>query len=180
MSKSTSFIAVTVACVLLFNLAVPVFAGSSFFDEQRKFTGHEYDRETNLSYMNARYYNGGIGRFISQDAAFLLLGDTQFEQKYARKLEQHLSDPQNLNSYSYVTNNPLKYVDEGGEILPLIAVAYGAFEIGSTLYDGYVALTTWLNANSSPTDKALSTGSVIIGLYRGLLPNMVLNQKQKG
>ncbi|MBI1866507.1 MAG: type IV secretion protein Rhs, partial [Candidatus Staskawiczbacteria bacterium] len=29
--------------------------------------GQEYDAETGLNYLNARYYNSNIGRFISQD-----------------------------------------------------------------------------------------------------------------
>ncbi|QQR60572.1 hypothetical protein IPH19_04145 [Candidatus Uhrbacteria bacterium] len=32
------------------------------FNEQRKFAGHEYDGDTGLSYMQARYYNGSVGR----------------------------------------------------------------------------------------------------------------------
>lgn len=32
------------------------------FNEQRKFAGHEYEGDTGLSYMEARYYNGSVGR----------------------------------------------------------------------------------------------------------------------
>ncbi|MCC7522579.1 RHS repeat-associated core domain-containing protein [Candidatus Uhrbacteria bacterium] len=41
------------------------------FNEQRKFAGHEYDADTGMSYMRARYYNGNFGRFVSQDPVFL-------------------------------------------------------------------------------------------------------------
>ncbi|MCK4553911.1 hypothetical protein KAU19_03030 [Candidatus Parcubacteria bacterium] len=37
----------------------------SGFDEQRKFTGHEYDKDTGLSYMVDRYYHGTTARFLS-------------------------------------------------------------------------------------------------------------------
>ncbi len=40
---------------------------SGSFSEQRKFTGHEYDTDTNLNYMGARYYDSAIGRFLSED-----------------------------------------------------------------------------------------------------------------
>lgn len=33
------------------------------FDQTNRFTGHEYDAETTLSYMGARYYDGEVGRF---------------------------------------------------------------------------------------------------------------------
>ncbi len=138
------------------------------FDEQRKFAGQEYDRETDLSYMNARYYNGGIGRFVSQDAAYLLLGDSNFEQKYNRKLEQHLADPQQLNSYSYVTNNPLKYVDETGEIAPLVVAGvyllWQAAEAGLSAYDAYATYQTITNPEASFEEKAGSLGLLGLGL----------------
>ena len=37
------------------------------FDEQRKYIGQEYDADTGLNYLNARYYNSAIGRFTSED-----------------------------------------------------------------------------------------------------------------
>ncbi|MFA4873017.1 MAG: RHS repeat-associated core domain-containing protein [Patescibacteria group bacterium] len=75
---------------------------SGSFDEQRKFTGHMYDRDTELSYMGARYYDGAIGRFYSIEP-FVLAVNPDF-----------LINPQKWNSYSYVINNPLKYIDPVG------------------------------------------------------------------
>lgn len=63
-----------------------------------KFTGKELDLRTNLYYYGARYYDPVTGRFISPDP-----------------WEGDLANPQTLNKYSYVTNNPLKYVDPTGE-----------------------------------------------------------------
>jgi RHS repeat-associated protein len=40
------------------------------FDEQRKYIGQEFDSDTGLNYLNARYYNPSIGRFISEDPVF--------------------------------------------------------------------------------------------------------------
>ena len=85
------------------------------FNEQRKFTGHEYDSSTGLSYMNARYYNPTIGKFVSVDAAFLAAGDeSQIQQLTRLELQQYLSDPQGMNSYSYARNNPLTNIDATG------------------------------------------------------------------
>ncbi len=65
----------------------------------RLFTGQRLD-DTGLYYYGARYYDAGIGRFISADT-----------------IVQSFSNPQTLNRYSYVTNNPLKYTDPSGHRL---------------------------------------------------------------
>ncbi|MEK7539656.1 MAG: RHS repeat-associated core domain-containing protein [Patescibacteria group bacterium] len=66
-------------------------------ESQKTYIGEYSDSETNLSYLNARYYDPSIGRFLSQDPWF---GD--------------LTNPQSLNKYSYAENNPLKYIDPTG------------------------------------------------------------------
>ena len=76
---------------------------ASILNEQRKFTGHEFDPATNLTYANTRYYNQNSGRWLNQDPR-------------ARKTpSQFLTDPQQLNSYAYGRNNPLKFIDPTGE-----------------------------------------------------------------
>lgn len=98
------------------------------YNEKRKFTGHEYDVDTGLIYMNARYYDATLGRFLSQDPAYLLFGnEKEFANKYGRTLAMYLTDPQNNNSFSYVGNNPLKYKDYNGEIVPIIAAYATAY-----------------------------------------------------
>ncbi|MBL8239731.1 MAG: RHS repeat-associated core domain-containing protein [Bryobacterales bacterium] len=67
-----------------------------------QFTGKERDAETGLDYFGARYFSGVAGRFTSADAPFA---------------DQHPSDPQSWNLYSYVRNNPLRYTDPTGHCL---------------------------------------------------------------
>ncbi|HKS80569.1 MAG TPA: RHS repeat-associated core domain-containing protein [Candidatus Acidoferrales bacterium] len=62
-----------------------------------KFTGYERDSETGLDYAFARYYSPRLGRFMSADP---LAGD--------------LTDPQSLNRYAYVENNPDTFMDPLG------------------------------------------------------------------
>lgn len=81
-------------------------AGS--YNETRKFTGHEYDKETGLTYMDARYYDAKLGKFLSQDPAFLKFGSSETMPL--------LTNPQALNSYSYSNNNPLNNIDVSGNV----------------------------------------------------------------
>jgi RHS repeat-associated protein len=72
-------------------------------DISKKFTGHDFDRESDLTYAGARYYDQDIGRWISLDPAS------------RNNPEQFLRDPQQFNYYSYARNNPLGFVDPNGE-----------------------------------------------------------------
>lgn len=62
-----------------------------------KFTGKERDSESGNDYSSARYYGSSIGGFLSPDAT-----------------GGHVEDPQSLNKYSYVGNNPLIRTDPTG------------------------------------------------------------------
>jgi RHS repeat-associated protein len=100
---------------------------SGSFEEQRKFAGTEYDSGTGLNYMGARYYAGGKGRFLSEDPVFLSVGSPELKQKTGLELAQYLSNPQQINSYSYANNNPLKYVDQQGEFAQIVSALFGLF-----------------------------------------------------
>lgn len=69
-----------------------------------KFTGKERDGESGNDYFGGRYYASTMGRFMSPD--------------WAAKVEPvpyaKLDDPQSLNLYAYVGNNPLSRTDADG------------------------------------------------------------------
>jgi RHS repeat-associated protein len=73
-------------------------------DTNRGYIGEESD-STGLSYLNARYYNPDLGRFISQDPVALF------------NPEKVVYDPQQLNMYSYAANSPISNSDRSGKIL---------------------------------------------------------------
>jgi RHS repeat-associated protein len=59
------------------------------------YTGHKFDTDTGLNYMQARYYDPLIGRFYSNDP----IG---------------VRDVHSFNRYAYANNNPFSYVDPTG------------------------------------------------------------------
>jgi RHS repeat-associated protein len=67
-------------------------------------TGKERDTESGLDYFGARYYGSSMGRFMSPDWS-----DTPMAIPYG-----DLENPQSLNMYAYVNNNPLSNVDDDG------------------------------------------------------------------
>ncbi len=61
------------------------------------YTGKELDAGTGLMYYGARYYDPALGRFVQPDT-----------------IVPEPGDPQALNRYAYVYNNPLRYTDPSG------------------------------------------------------------------
>jgi RHS repeat-associated protein len=132
---------------------------SGSFDEQRRFIGEEFDGDTEFSYLNARYYQGSRGQFLSHDPLFLNLGANS-------KALAILADPQLLNAYSYSRNNPLTLVDDGGEIPHVIvagaviggiggAVSQYISDVNANYQSGASGLNV-LAVRSSPSEYAAS------------------------
>ncbi len=65
------------------------------------FTGKERDTESGNDYFGARYYASSMSRFMSPDWS-----ESPWAVPYA-----DLDNPQTLNQYSYVQNNPLSRTD---------------------------------------------------------------------
>ncbi len=67
---------------------------------RQKFTGYERDNETGLDYAHARYDANAQGRFTSPDPLF-----------------GSIVNPQTLNRYAYVMNNPVNLTDSTGTMI---------------------------------------------------------------
>ena len=80
------------------------------------FTGKERDAESGLDYFGARYYASNMGRWMSPDWAAKAT-----PVPYAK-----LDNPQSLNLYSYVLNNPLSKTDPDGHCLEDFCILEGA------------------------------------------------------
>jgi RHS repeat-associated protein len=86
-----------------------ILAGLTVLD--RGYTGHEHLQSVGIIHMNGRLYDPRLHRFLQPD-------------NYVQEPE----NTQNYNKYGYCWNNPLKYTDPSGEIIPFAAaVLIGAF-----------------------------------------------------
>ena len=85
-----------------------------------KFTGKERDTESGLDNFGARYDASSIGRFMTPDP-----------------LGGHMEDPQTLNKYAYVRNNPTTLTDPTGLDIWLT----GCGKDSSTCKNNYVGTT---------------------------------------
>jgi RHS repeat-associated protein len=107
-------------------------------DNPIRYAGYQYDEESGLYYLNARYYDSVTARFITED--------TYTGQK---------NDPLSLNLYTYCVNNPMMYTDPSGYKATAVKAKVDYFvdlnlrktpyiKVGST---GYYVLQSekWLN-----------------------------------
>jgi RHS repeat-associated protein len=74
------------------------------------FTGEQVDAESGMVFLRARYYDQGVGRFISQDN---FMGPFR--------------SIQDINKYSYVSNNPIERTDPKGLIYLSSSTRLSAF-----------------------------------------------------
>ena len=74
-----------------------------------RYRGYYFDVETNLYYLNSRYYDPEIGRFIN--------ADSQLNQK---------DGILGYNMFAYCHNNPIMYSDPTGHSITLACIIIGA------------------------------------------------------
>ena len=128
-----------------------------------RYRGYYFDDETGFYYLQSRYYDPSLCRFISSD---------QYE------LTKSLSKiPGQLNLYAYCNNNPIMYTDEDGEgIITVLAIILGfAGAIAGGTYLGVKAYDAGYTGWNLAGAIALGTvGGGIIGASTGMLIGMYL------
>lgn len=116
-------------------------------------TGKERDAETGLDFFGARYFSGAQGRFTSPD----------WSAKPQPIPYATLSDPQTLNLYGYVRNNPLKNHDPDGHVCIFgIGNTCTAPPPSATPSAGAAVEQQWLDSTGTaagPSPSAHRTGS---------------------
>ncbi len=130
-----------------------------------RYRGYVYDTETELYYLQSRYYNPEWGRFINADNVELLGANGDFAS---------------LNLFAYCGNNPTARADDGGDFWHIVAgAAVGALIGGISSIVGQAVSgqkINWAEVGISAAAGALTgaitaacpaMGAVATGLVHG-------------
>jgi len=112
------------------------------FNNNITYAGYQYDQESNLYYLNSRYYDPVTARFLSEDTYG---GDP--------------NDPLSLNRYTYCHNEPLMYTDPTGHVNIYGNPTDLASAESSLGDDGY----TYIDTSSSDWNGIIESGSIVVG-----------------
>ncbi len=144
-----------------------------------RFTGQREDT-TGLYFYNARYYDPVVGRFAQADTIVPQPGN-----------------PQGLNRYTYVNNNPVKYRDSTGHVIDTLFdiasvgadivqfkndptrgnLAILAFDVGAMLIPGVPAVAGMVVRGLKTADKvvdATKAGERVLKITKNYRQNLML------
>jgi RHS repeat-associated protein len=124
-----------------------VLESSGSDDNPYRYAGERVDLDTGLTYLRARWYDSGVGRFISGD-----------------KLGGRDKVPASLNAYAYGNANPVSYTDPSGfqANMAEVSVDVGIVGIGVTTAE----ITTFNTALIAANDALwVTTASTSVSPY---------------
>src|SRR5712692_3297205 len=110
------------------------------------FTGKRRDTETGLDYFDARFYDSGLGRFLSVDPARESIDE---------------ASPHTWNRYTYANNNPLLFVDPDGKSATVVGGSTGFLVGGGIALAQGKSRKEVLTAAASGALSGAMMGSVI-------------------
>lgn len=137
--------------------------GCGMLGEERGFTGHTEDFESDLVYAQQRYYDPDIGRFLSVDPAAI-----------------DPLDVRTINRYSYAANNPYRFTDPTGEfftpetILDGTSLFIGGVSFFSNLFSG-----NYVDAGVDGIGVIIDAGALVLPVVPGGA-GLILQGSRKG
>ena len=125
-----------------------------------RYRGYVYDQETDLYYLQSRYYNPAIGRFINADA-FASTGDGVMGN----------------NMFAYCGNNPVTRIDQKGESFAVVLGinlnffgwgVTGSINLVSTDKNFGIQCSYYSSFDKKLSEKENQTMGIDIGPYVGI------------
>lgn len=139
-----------------------VLAETGGTENDYKYTGEQYDSSLDMTYLRARYYDQGIGRFSQQD-----------------EWQGRLHQPWTLNKYVYADADPANGIDPSGNftlsgVMQAISVraSLGTLAQGG----GRQALSRFLVGSTSRTTAAGATSG---NSSLGFIGNMIVTEMRE-
>ncbi len=111
-----------------------------------RYRGYYYDTDLGLYYLQSRYYDATIGRFLNADGY----------------ITTDISDPLSYNMFAYCKNNPLIYADYSGFSIEILNFIYSVVEtIVDCIKDYATDVYSTSVVSSKPTPKIKDPSSVV-------------------
>ena len=118
-----------------------------------RYRGYYYDTETGLYYLNSRYYDPSIGRFINAD-------DISYIQP---------TDINGLNLFAYGYNNPVMYTDPEGNMPNWLK-----WIIGGIAFVGATVITALTAGAITPLIIGMGISIISGGLIQGVISKIAV------
>ncbi len=115
------------------------------------YRGYRYDTDTGFYYLQSRYYDPTISRFINADDASLLGANSDFAS---------------LNLFAYCGNNPVARADVGGGFWHIVAGAVVGAVIGA-VSSVITQTVTQLHEGKSLSDVKINVVDVLVATGTG-------------
>lgn len=123
------------------------------------FAGEQFDAETGLIYLRARYYDPQLGRFISEDPLGLAAG---------------------LNRYLYAGNNPVNYSDPSGLIKTsdIIDLTSTLFDLAGVEFTGSDIIPSFLKGAETTIKLGLNINEPVNALVSAMIDMAISISKE--
>jgi len=130
-----------------------------------RFPGQYYDGESGLFYGGARYWDPRLGKAITADRRSVgkhveLMLDRMNAPKLLRSVGVTMTPdanapPLELNPYTYVANNPLRWTDPTGEgiVVPIVIIGGACFTMYCTIQAKNYCQAAYSSTGNPDTDR---------------------------
>gem|GEM_PF-3926198 len=122
-----------------------MFENNNGYIPRLKFSGKEREKESQLDYFGARYYDNKSSRFLSVDPII--------------NKDEALVNPQLWNLYSYCRNNPVTFLDPDGR--KFVYVGSGQFKTNIDIIKSYLGSSPIARAIIQEAENMSATITVI-------------------
>ena len=127
-----------------------------------KYAGYQYDKETDLYYLNARYYDSTIARFLTED--------TYRGQR---------NDPLSLNLYTYCNSNPIRFFDPSGHMAEQMLDKYSSIynKLKKSEFEKIIGI---ISSKTESSESGKEITNILDGSKLGSITSGIIGRSKSG